>query len=72
MTTEEKCENCRYYTPNADSACGQCKRYPPSAERESYTETWDGTECEKRSTVTFFPVVEGQVDWCGEFKEKKV
>lgn len=67
MTTEEKCENCRYYKirklANGNTS-GVCCRYPPS-------DTIQTHEVFGQYIDACFPEV-GVGSWCGEFKEKNV
>lgn len=65
MTTEEKCENCRYWREmDAEEELGNCCRYPPKV-------VDGGSSTTMLYLVGHFPEVYG-FDFCGEFKEKKV
>lgn len=67
MTTEEKCENCKYFYYDATRKIGMCRRYPPSVavyitgrDEEVYSKSYGEYPDTDKSK------------WCGEFKEKKV
>lgn len=67
MTTEEKCENCKYFRPRPDKGgVGLCHRYPPTVVEGVWT---DDDEIGS-TTFSLYPNVDVHA-LCGEFKEKK-
>lgn len=57
MTSERKCENCRYADPQEEErGMFTCLRYPPQIARNDEGES-----------VCCFPQVRAR-DWCGEFR----
>lgn len=58
------CKNCCFFTKLPESSSnenGQCHRYPPPP----YEDT------EGKAFFFVYPIVRGEVDWCGEFQKKE-
>lgn len=51
-----RCDNCKFYDPFGGYGNGECRRYTPRKVRDA-----DGNE------LAGWPLVTGDVDWCGEF-----
>jgi len=56
---EKKCRNCRYWSATTGND-GHCKRFPPQLRMDKMRNISDG-----------FPSTD-LINWCGEFKSKKI
>ncbi len=68
MTTEEKCENCKYFELYPSKDRGSCSRYPQTPLVTVFT----NEAGEVDSSVGSYAPVMLIEEFCGEFKEKKV
>ena len=57
--TEEKCQNCRYWTGKPHHSIGNCRRYPPTV-----------VYCGDGDTDTQLPITKND-ESCGEFQVKE-
>ena len=63
--SEHRCGGCRYFVPwlqNSSPDSGECHRYPPQSEASDLRAD-DGIEF-----VKWWPAVDRDLDWCGEWK----
>ena len=51
-----RCDHCKFYDPFGSDGNGECRRHAPRKVRDP-----------EDSELSCWPIVTGDVDWCGEF-----